>query len=153
MDELEEMKKKVKTLEGDKAAAEQLADENAAKAKSFDAVKAAAGELVDNPEQLKAAVVAGVEYRKSLVDQIVTAKRLLGMVGDTEEEATSAKALYANASIEMLKAEADAFAKKSPSGGNLEGGDPNSTGAEGDEGGKGLRDSSVTKQAVGLEQK
>jgi hypothetical protein len=150
-EQIEALEKQVKTLTADKTAAEQLADENATKATAYDGIKSAAGALADDADGLKAAIEAGNEYRKSLVDTIIAGKRHMKMLGDTNEEVKGAEDFYKSMPLAMLKKEAEAYAKTS-TGGSIEGGDPNATGAEGDQGGKGLRDKSVTHKAVGLSQ-
>lgn len=135
-EEIKNLKAKVDKLEGDKSAAEQLADENNAKAKSFDGVKAVVGDLADSPEQLKALVDIGNKYRESLIDSVIKSRRLMGMTGDDEGSAAQARKHYESMGIEMLEEEEKALRSKAPADSGIEGGDPNRSNADEPEGEK-----------------
>lgn len=106
-------------------------------------------ESIKDPAAMKQSITDGKAYRAELIEGVCKAKRLLGLMGDKDEDMTSAKSFYAGMSIDMLKSERDAMVKKLPDGAQLEGGDPNATGAdEGAGTGKGLRDASVTGKSM-----
>lgn len=120
----------IKKLQDEHAAFKAQIESLSGVAETLKAVQAAVGDdLVANPAALKQAVEDGQAYRKELIDGIVKAKRLLGMVGDSEDDAKAAAALYAHADISTLKTEAAGYAKQATQGGRLQGGDPNTTGA------------------------
>ena len=115
--------KELKALQDNFAAAEP-------KAKNYDAIEKAIGkELADNPAALKQAVTDAKIYRDGLIDSIVAAERLGGMVGDDEKAVTEAKSGYADWPISKLRAWKEKLGKTAPPGGTLKGGDPNATGA------------------------
>lgn len=107
------------------------------KAKQFDAIEAACGEeAVKSPEAMARAIQDGNDYRKEVVDDIVAAERLAGMVeGDDEKAVEAAKAQYKGWSLAKLIAWQGKLKSVAPKGeSQIDGGDPNATGAE--EGGK-----------------
>lgn len=132
-EQIKALEAQVKTLKDDNAAAVQLAEENATKAKAFDGIKAVAGDLADDAKGMKAAIEAGNEYRKSLVDTIIAGKRHMKMLGDTPEEVATAEDFYKAMPLPMLKKEAEAYAKTATGGGSIQGSDPNTTGTQGEE--------------------
>ncbi|RCX32072.1 hypothetical protein [Thioalbus denitrificans] len=103
------------------------------KADGFDAIAKAVGDgLAADPDALKAAVSAGQAAHDELVNDIVSSERLAGMVtGDDEASTKNAKALYADWSMDRLKAYAERVKKLVPAGGTIAGGDPNATAAGG----------------------
>lgn len=95
----------------------------------FNALKQALGDanaaLLDTPTALVALVSAGKEYRASLIDDIVTRERQMGLVGDAPEQVAAAKALHEGESVERLRALAAHYAKGAPAAPAIIGGDPN----------------------------
>lgn len=100
--------------------------------------------------QLKAEAEQGRAFKAQLIDDLVAAKRQLGMVGDTDEAVQSAKDALGGLPVTFLQAElAGAKALIAGKGQQLGDGDPNAgKGADGGKG-SGLRDSSKTKAALG----
>ena len=138
--DLKDVKLKIEKLEGDVKAAEQLATEaetkgteNKTKAAAFDTVVAAVGKDSLDAKAIGDLAVDGLKYRDSLIDGIVTSKRHLKMVSDKEADVAAAKALYASWPIDSLKSEAESMAKQVPTGSQIDGGDPNNTGANEDD--------------------
>jgi len=64
-------------------------------------------------DEVKAALAARTAARDEALTDIVTARRALKMTGDSEEEATAARAIYVNFSDEQLTAEASKLKKLS----------------------------------------
>jgi hypothetical protein len=62
--------------------------------------------LVDKPDELAATVKAAGVYRDQLIDEIVAAERKAGFCGDTDEDVTAAKAIYAGDPLDRLEARA-----------------------------------------------
>lgn len=128
MKTLEELQKEV---EAQNKTNGQLVEQNktlTAKAAQFDALaehKSVGMDLASNPEALAAAIDLGKTYHGSIIDDIISAKRLMGMVGDTDDDQKAAKAIYAGASTEALKSERAGLIKQLPAGTQLAGGDPN----------------------------
>lgn len=115
------------------------------KAVAYDAIVTTVGDIASDPAAMKTAIDAGIAYRNDLIERTVSAKRLLGLVGDNEQHVASAKAMYAGMPLDLLKHEHDALTAKAPVGDQLTGSDPNSTGAQGR---KSLRDASVTQKSL-----
>lgn len=118
------------------------------KAANFDAVCKALGGDELTVDEITTLAQDGKSYRDDLVGDLVTLKRQKGLVGDTEDAETEAKAFYKSMPLTMIKNELDGHKKSMPAGAQIVGGDPSTSGAEG-EGGKGLRDKSVTQKALG----
>lgn len=112
----------IKALEDKLAAAEKTAADNKAKADAHDAMTKDIGDIA----ALKAAAADGAAYRAQIVDDIVKAERLAGMIkGDDEKTVNDAKAQYADWPLSRLKAWGEKLAKTETKGGHLQGGDPN----------------------------
>lgn len=93
-----------------------------------DLLRKALGEsaaLLDTPEALAAHVAAGISYRKSLVQDIVTAERHAGITGDAEADVKAASELYSALPTAKLEALAKRFTAANAKGAQLSGGDPN----------------------------
>lgn len=93
------------------------------------AVKSALGNdagLLDNPLALASAITAGKAYRTSLVADIVTAERHLGITADDEASIKAAGELYADMPVAKLEAMRKSLEARLPKGGTLRGSDPNS---------------------------
>lgn len=134
--------------------AEARAQELAPKAAYHDALRKALGEddagLAERPDKIAALIGEGRAYRKSLVDDILRCKRLLGLVGDTDQAVAAARALYDGAPVAVLEDERKALAAKVPGGKQqIDGADPNA--AKDQPAGKGLRDAAVTAKALAPE--
>lgn len=103
-------------------------DAQQAKVALYDAILAAIGkELAENPTALKRAVDDAKSHRDALIDGIVAAERLSGMVGDDDKSVAEAKAQYADQPIAKLVAWKAKLDKAAPAGAALKGGDPNAT--------------------------
>lgn len=118
----------VKALQADVAAAE-------TKVKSLDdqltaLTKAVGAEFVQDPAKLAEIVAEGKTYRAELVDDVIAAKRQLGMVGDTEDAVNRAKQFYGAMPLDMLRTERAALSKSAVRAPQLAGSDPNMTGVE-----------------------
>lgn len=131
-EQLKAAETKATDAETARKAAETKAQENDTKAKAYDAVVAVVGEGA-TAEQVKALVEDGKTYRTELVDELATQKRLQGSLADDAEAVAAAKAFYQTMPLPMLKSEVEALRKTQPTGGQLAGGDPNTTGADGKE--------------------
>lgn len=83
--------------------------------------------LLENPEGVAEHVSAGIEYRKSLVQDIITAERHAGITGDSDQEVKAAADLYSSLPTPKLKALADRYIAARTKGAQLPGGDPNAT--------------------------
>lgn len=100
------------------------------KAAQFDAIKSALGAdaaLADDATQLAALALAGKAYRSSLVDQVIKADRLSGLVGDTDADVAGARKEYDALPLRTLKFMADKAATSTAGSDEprLQGGDPN----------------------------
>lgn len=133
---------KIKELEGDVEAAEKMATEaeakateNQTKADAFDAIAKDLGDESMDAKQITQLAKEGKEYRDSLVDDIVANKRNLKQVGDSDEDVAAAKALYNSWPLAAIKSEATNMAKQVSGKSNIDGGNPNDTGAD-EEGGQ-----------------
>lgn len=103
--DLEEAKRRITSLEGErdthKTAADThkaAADTNAKAATSLAALKTALGEthaaLLDNPAELAARVSDGASHRKSLIDGLIVSDRHAKLIGDDDAAVKSAQAEY-----------------------------------------------------------
>lgn len=72
--------------------------------------------LIDKPGELADAVKSAKAYRDSLIDDIVAGERAAGLCGDDDESVAAAKAIYAGASIDALKARAEKARAAAPAG-------------------------------------
>lgn len=136
----EELKKQLDIAEGKAASASERAEANQKAADALTNLKTALGDraaLLDDPAALKAAIIAGDDYRKSLIDDVVAAERRMGMVADTPEAKAAAEQLHAGESVERLKALAEHYGKSAKAPG-LSGGDPNPTRPSGQKAGGAL---------------
>ncbi|MBD3609372.1 MAG: hypothetical protein HUJ30_02380 [Gammaproteobacteria bacterium] len=116
------------------------------KAATHDEIMKAAGEGADEKSVI-ALITAGQSHRKSLEEDMLRFERLQGLVGDSEDDAKSANAVYAQMDIKTLESRVKALQEKFP-GDQIDGADT-ATGADDGEGKKGLRDASVTSKAMG----
>jgi len=95
--------------------------------KSFDSLKDLDEKAIAN------LAIQGQEFKKTLIDNIVSAKRNLKMIGDTDDDTKTAKQSYAEMNIDFLKSELKGFMILQKDAGlsssQLDGGDPNSNGA------------------------
>lgn len=115
----------IKALQAKLAAAEKAAADNKAKAEAHDALMKELGDA-KSVAALKAAAADGAAYRAQIVDDIVKAERIAGMIkGDDEKAVNEAKAQYADWPLSRLKAWAEKLGKTETKGGHLQGGDPN----------------------------
>jgi hypothetical protein len=141
----------IKALQQAKAAADEQLKTLQPKSALHDALCKALGvEQLDTAgiTSLVQQAADGKAYRASLVDDVVACRRQKGLLGDTEAEVAEAKTFYSGMPLKMLQAEAEAARKElKPGEGQIDGGDPNATGADPD-GDKGLRDASVTHKAL-----
>lgn len=90
MKELEQAQARIKALETEAAEAKAAGDQ-------LTQLKSALGdhaELLSNPPALKAAIADGVEAKNAIIDDIVRDARNQGIVGDSDEAVTEAKAGY-----------------------------------------------------------
>ena len=126
----EQMEALRKQLDEQKA---ELAEAKAAVA-SLAALRKALGDgdaaLLDDPEALAKAVGEGKAYRDQVVDDLVAAKRVAGMLGDEDAQVEAAKQFYYKAPLAVLEAELDGLRKRALKSGQMDGGDPNGTDTE-----------------------
>lgn len=112
------------------AEANTKADANAKAATALAGLKAALGDsaaLLDNPAALAEAVASGKAFRESLVQDIVTAERHLGITADDADAVKAAHDLYAGMTTDRLTALAKGLAARLPGGTTGKtAGDPNS---------------------------
>ncbi|WP_167631572.1 head maturation protease, ClpP-related [Mariprofundus ferrooxydans] len=86
---------------------------NTARAKATEAQAALSGVLGElSADEATASIAAGQAYRASLVDEVVKARRQLGLTGDSDEDVAQATALLSGYSLDQLKAEANALVAK-----------------------------------------
>jgi len=138
MDEVKELKQKISDQKAEHETAMKKKDEEIAalksRAASFDAIVKALGEdgkdLAGKPEEIAKAVADAKSAHVKLVDDVIAAERVAGLVdGDDEKAVNELKTEYKGYSRERLE-RLLVTAKKRVPGGNL-GGDPNETGAQG----------------------
>ncbi len=129
---LEEQLKAAKTrtseLEGELAESKKTADRLAAARKALgdDA------HILDSDEVLTDTVKAAKAHRESLIETIVAGERANGLCGDSEEEVSAAKAIYAGEKLPRLQQLAKHWEGRLPSGGRVQPTDPNAIKTAGD---------------------
>ncbi len=145
---------KIKQLGEDLAAATTLAEEAEAKAKTaatkaagFDAIVKAVGNEELDAKTIGQLAADGLKYRATLVEEIIKAKRHMGLIGDNDASVNAAKSLYDTWPLEAIKAEAEGLVGKVIKGSQLDGGDPNETGAD-EHGAKGADPSNPLKNPL-----
>lgn len=109
------------------------------KATQFDALKAAVGDdLAGDLDRLKTVIANGKTYHKELVDSVVSASRVAGMIKSDDADAIAAEQkFYEGLPVDRIKKHLERIQKMAPDGGaGLEGGDPNASDASHDEGGE-----------------
>jgi hypothetical protein len=100
----------------------------------FEAIAKAVGELFANdPKALLVAVNDGKAFRTDLLDRIIKAERLAGLIkADDETAVKAAKAVHEDSPLDRLKAYLDRVEKLIPKGAQIPGGDPNARGGDKD---------------------
>jgi hypothetical protein len=126
-------------------AANTRADTAEANAAKYTAAAKTLGEDFDAAD-LKARAEMGDAYKAGMIDDLVAAKRQLGMVGDTDADVQAAKDALGALPVTYLKGELKGALALAAGKQQLGGGDPNQPKSK--QAG-GLRDASVTKNAIG----
>lgn len=126
--------------------AEAKVKELQAKVDAFDALVKAVGEdAVKNPAKMAQAIKDGTAYRSRLIDDIVQAERVAGLVkGDDEAAIKAARTPYEDRDVAWLEAWRERLTKE-PKAPGVTGSEPSRPGPAP---GGGLRDASVTTKAV-----
>ena len=140
---------KIKGLETDRDQHKAAAEKNAGAAALVAGIKSALGDnaaLLDDAKGVASLITAGVQYRKSLVDGIVTAERHLKIGGDDEASVKTSRELYEAMATDRLEQMHKHLLARLPKGGTIEGGDPSKV-APGDPDNSNAND--VTKAAPG----
>lgn len=81
--------------------------------------------LLDDAKGAAALILAGKAYRKSLIDNIVSAERHLKLCGDDTGAVESAQELYGDMPTDRLEAMSKHLLERLPKGSHIEGSDPN----------------------------
>ncbi len=137
--EAKELKDKYDALKAKHAELADKQPELQAAATELKTLKDALGDT--SVDALKAQAEVGQQYHKALVDDVVAAERLAGLIeGDDEATVKTAKESYADWPVERLKTYCGKVSKMAGSAGEIQGGDPNTSGAQGGE--KGSKDES-----------
>jgi hypothetical protein len=98
-------------------------------------LKAALGDDADNVAVLVKHAAQGKQYHAKLMDDVVKAERLAGLIpGDDEATIKDARALIADWPVERLEKYLARVTAMSTKGAQLQGGDPNATGANANDG-------------------
>lgn len=118
---------KIKSLETDCANHKAAAEKNAGAATLVAGIKAALGDAnakhLDDAKGAALLITAGLAYRKSLVDDIVTAERHLKITGDTPEHVKAATDFYGDMPTERLEAMRKQLQARVPAGSTIVPGD------------------------------